>query len=222
MSLLGNAVVLIWNDIVDEGRDGFYAWHDKEHIPERLSIDGFLRGRRYRGDDASPEWLTVYEARDLRVLTGDAYLERLDNPTPLTRASVADFRNTARSICRIAETRGESTGGYVLTMQLRVDGNVPGLARFESLLARGDVLAAHAFIADDTASNAQTAEAKARAFTVPSHIVMFEAATREGIEACRSTLDAYDWPSHGATAEPCNVYVLEISRLSANLKETTS
>ena len=221
MSLLGNAVVLIWNDVVDEGRDGFYAWHDKEHIPERLSIDGFLRGRRYRGDDASPEWLTVYEARDLDVLTGDAYLERLNHPTLLTQASVKDFRNTARSICRIESTRGESTGGYVLTMQLRTDGDVPDLARFEPLLARGDVLAAHAFIADDTASNTQTAEAKARAFTVPSHIVMFEAATREGIEACRSMLDSYDWNGHGASAGRCNVYLLEISRLSAHFKELT-
>ena len=222
MSLLGNAVVLIWNDVVDEARDGFYAWHDKEHIPERLSIDGFLRGRRYRGDAASPEWLTVYEARDLNVLTGDAYLERLNNPTPLTQASVKHFRNTARSICRIESTRGESTGGYVLTMQLRIDGNVPDLARFESLFERGDVLAAHLFIADDTASNTQTAEAKARAFTVPSHILMFEAATREGIEACRETLDATDWARYGATTERSNVYVLEISRLSVNLKELTS
>ncbi|SAK90213.1 hypothetical protein AWB80_06399 [Caballeronia pedi] len=218
MSLLGKAVVLIWNDVVAEARDGFYEWHDKEHIPERLSLDGFLRGRRYRGDDASPEWLTVYEARDLDVLTGAAYLERLDNPTPLTRASVKHFRNTARSICTIDATRGDSTGGYVLTLHMRVDehaGTVP--AFFDDLLARGDVLAMHRFIADEGASNVQTAEAKERAFTVPSHILMFEAATRDGVEACRRALDAHDWASNGALAERAQVYALEISRLSQSL-----
>jgi hypothetical protein len=221
MSLLGNAVVLIWNDVVEEGRDGFYAWHDKEHIPERLALEGFLRGRRYRGEHASPEWLTVYEARDMDVLTGDAYLERLNHPTPLTRASVKDFRNTARSICRIAETRGESTGGYVLTLQLRVSPDASDeLQRFAAgtlfpqLLERGDVLAAHLFAADETASNAQTAEARERAFTVPGRVLMIEAATQAGIEACRKALDSTNWARHGAQAAASNVYVLEISRLS--------
>ncbi|WP_321800671.1 DUF4286 family protein [Caballeronia sp. J97] len=229
MSLLGNAVVLIWNDVAEAGRDGFYAWHDKEHIPERLSIDGFLRGRRYRGERASPEWLTVYEARDMNVLTGDAYLERLNRPTPLTRASVKEFRNTARSICRIAGTRGESTGGHVLTMQLRANDSASAALQrfavdtlFARLLERGDVLAAHLFSADDSASNVQTAEAEERAFTVPSRVLMIEAATQAGIEACRTTLDATDWARHGAHADPSNVYVLEISRLSANFKEITS
>ncbi|SAL14149.1 hypothetical protein AWB71_00481 [Caballeronia peredens] len=224
MSLLGKAVVLIWNDVVAQARDGFYEWHDKEHIPERLALDGFLRGRRYRGDNASPEWLTVYEARDMDVLTGDAYLERLNNPTPLTRASVAHFRNTARSICRIAETRGDSTGGYVLTLQLRTeDDAADALQRhvaatlFPALLERGDVLAAHFFIADDPASNLQTAEAKERAFTVPSRVLMIEAATAEGIACCRAMLDATHWTRYGANADASNVYVLEISRLSRTL-----
>src|SRR5262249_12832121 len=128
------------------------------------------------------------------------------------------------SICRIDATHGESTGGYVLTLQLRVNDREQALAGcirtqppFEPLLARGDVLAAHHFVADDSASNVQTAEAKERAFTVPSHILMFEAARLDGIEACRDALDSYDWSSHGATAERCNVYALEISRLSKAL-----
>jgi hypothetical protein len=214
MSLMGKAVVLIWNDVTQEGREGFYAWHDKEHIPERLSLDGFLRGRRYRGNDASPEWLTVYEARDMSVLTGEAYLERLNHPTPLTQASVKDFRNTARSICSIESTQGDSTGAYVLTMQMRMEKSFPS---FDALLARGDVLAMHRFIADESASNVQTEEAKARAFTVPSHIVVIEAATQQGIDICRETLDAFDWASHGIAAERCNVYTLEITRLSKSL-----
>ncbi len=46
-ALLGAGVVLVWNDITEQGREQFYDWHDKEHIPERLAIPGFRRGRRY-------------------------------------------------------------------------------------------------------------------------------------------------------------------------------
>jgi len=47
MSLSGSGVIAIWNDITEEGRANFYEWHDREHIPERVGIPGFLRGRRY-------------------------------------------------------------------------------------------------------------------------------------------------------------------------------
>lgn len=54
MSLLGKAVVAIWNDILPEGRDNFIEWHNREHIPERVSIPGFLRGRRYIAEQGVP------------------------------------------------------------------------------------------------------------------------------------------------------------------------
>ena len=82
MSLLGKAVVAIWNDITPEGRRTFIEWHNREHIPERVAIPGFHRGRRYVAIEASPEYFTLYEARDAGVLVSDAYLERLNAPTP--------------------------------------------------------------------------------------------------------------------------------------------
>ena len=47
MSLAGEGAVAIWHDIAPEGREDFYAWHGEEHMPERVGIPGFLRGRRY-------------------------------------------------------------------------------------------------------------------------------------------------------------------------------
>ncbi len=87
-ALLGNAAVLIWNDVAPEGRDQFYRWHDREHIPERLALPGFLRGRRLACTGHSPEWLTIYEADDLDVLTSPEYLARLNAPTPATTATL--------------------------------------------------------------------------------------------------------------------------------------
>ena len=69
MSLMGSAVVAIWNDITDEGRANFYEWHNREHIPERIGIEGFLRGRRYIATEGSPAYFTLYEVRDTAVLS---------------------------------------------------------------------------------------------------------------------------------------------------------
>jgi hypothetical protein len=224
MSLLGSAVVLIWNDVEEAARTDFYAWHNKEHIPERLSIDGFLRGRRYRGASAAPEWLTVYEAVDLATLTGPAYIERLNNPTPATQASVKHFRNTARSICQIDHSRGESTGAYVITLQLRVEKDsaarlVEWVSKdlFARMLQRPDVVAAHLFTADTDASNVKTTEARHRGgvFAVPSRVLLIECTTEHGASETARVLNEIEWQQYAAAGESCQIYTLEISRLGS-------
>src|SRR5580700_2090419 len=67
-------------------------WYLAEHVPERLAVPGFESFERYeRLDDvaaastAHREYLTTYRVRSLAVLTSPEYLQRLDNPTPLTR-----------------------------------------------------------------------------------------------------------------------------------------
>jgi len=47
MSLAGEGAVAIWHDLDPVAREQFYAWHGEEHMPERVGIPGFLRGRRY-------------------------------------------------------------------------------------------------------------------------------------------------------------------------------
>lgn len=119
-ALLGEGAVLVWNDVVSAGREQFYEWHDKEHIPERLAIPGFRRGRRYVRPGHSPEWLTMYEAADLDVVVSPAYLERLNTPTPATVDTLRYFRNTSRAVCRIVHSVGSSSGGHVLALRLDV------------------------------------------------------------------------------------------------------
>jgi hypothetical protein len=73
-ALLGYGAVVVWNDVAQVGRDQFYAWHDKQHMPERLELPGFRRGRRFARPGHSPEWLTMYEANDLSVVSSLEYL----------------------------------------------------------------------------------------------------------------------------------------------------
>src|SRR5262245_43214728 len=108
-ALMGSGAVLVWNDVAEEGRRQFYDWHDKEHIPERLAIPGFRRGRRYSRPNHSPEWFTMYEADDLAVVTSPKYLERLNAPTSATQETLKYFRNTSRAVCRVAGSMGTSS-----------------------------------------------------------------------------------------------------------------
>ena len=48
--LAGDGAVAIWNGIAEAGRAEFYAWHLHEHMPERVGIPGFVRGRQASAD----------------------------------------------------------------------------------------------------------------------------------------------------------------------------
>ena len=61
-----------------EGFSDFYEWHDREHIPERVDIDGFQRGRRYISVAGAPRFFTLYNVRDPSVMKG----------SPITAASM--------------------------------------------------------------------------------------------------------------------------------------
>jgi hypothetical protein len=65
----------------------FNAWYDEEHLPERLSIPGFLSARRWVADCAPGEgkYLATYELESAAVLQSAAYLEKFKNQTPWSR-----------------------------------------------------------------------------------------------------------------------------------------
>ncbi len=113
MPLLGRGVLAIWNGIAAEAEDEFIAWHVREHIPERVSLPGFLRGRRYVAIDGFPKFFNFYETEAADVLTSPAYLARLDAPTAWTRKVVAHFSDTSRTVCDVSWSFGNGEGGFV-------------------------------------------------------------------------------------------------------------
>lgn len=189
MSLSGSGVIAIWNDITDEGRANFYEWHDREHIPERVGIPGFLRGRRYIALSGTPEYFTLYEVHNKSVLTGPDYLARLNSPTEWTTRSVQHFRNTSRSLCDVELSLGAGSGGLIGTIRFDCDPKkdaeildsmtktiLPDVAKEPAISA------AHICRADEGASNVKTAEQRGRAANmVPRWVVMVEGATEEAV-----------------------------------------
>jgi hypothetical protein len=222
MALAGKGAVAIWHDIAPEGRAEFYAWHGRQHMPERVAIPGFLRGRRYIAAHGAPEFFNLYETASPSVVAGADYLERLNHPTPWTLATVRHFRGVARSLCEVASSAGEGQGGLMATFRYAVE---PGGETMHRARLANDVVPAtasapniagcHLLVADEAASAVETAEKKVRAEKnlVPRWIVLVEAWGDEApfVDWCARFArgEAFD----GASAVPdWAVYQLQNSR----------
>lgn len=183
MSLAGEGAVAIWHDIAPDGRANFYAWHGQEHMPERVGIPGFLRGRRYVAIEADLEFFNLYEALSVEVLKGQDYAARVNAPTPWTLDAVRAFRSVARSICRVAYSAGPASGGLMATLRYDVAdedaaAHKAALLRrtIPDLLEMPGVAGVHLLTADAEASGVATAEQKARgvANAVPRWVLLLE------------------------------------------------
>jgi hypothetical protein len=164
--LAGEAVVAIWNGIEPDTREQFYDWHVNEHMPERVGILGFRRGRRYIAADATtqPEFFTLYEADTMPVLQGSNYADRLNDPTPATRAVTAKFTDTFRALSRVLVSHGPGMGGAMLT--IRFDCDEPHLIAVRAMVRAAAqarrITGAHLCRADTAASLVRTTETRDR------------------------------------------------------------
>lgn len=186
--LAGEAVVAIWNGIAPEMRDSFYDWHVNEHMPERVGIPGFRRGRRYVAADDSthPEFFTLYEAEAMPVLQGQDYANRLNDPTPGTRANTSQFQDTFRALSRVLVSHGPGMGGALLTVRFDCDAQhlpaVRALVRAAAEARR--VTGAHLCQGDAEASAVRTTETRGRSDirTPPACFVLVEATDPGALE----------------------------------------
>jgi hypothetical protein len=137
MPLAGQGMLLTSMDIAPEHEADFNRWYDREHLAERVAIDGFLEARRYVAHEASPKYLCLYSTRTFEVLNSEAYRARLANPTDWSRATMARFENMIRAVARITSSRGVGRGAVLGVVRLRPQASLEDNLRTE-LTARLD------------------------------------------------------------------------------------
>jgi hypothetical protein len=224
MSLAGEGLIAIWNGVTADARDDIYEWHNREHMPERVGIAGFRRGRRYSAIEADVEFFTLYETDTPLVHTGSDYTARLNAPTPWTQRSIRGFLDTSRSLCRVAASFGTGQGGLLVTYRYDV---LPGREdAHESLLAQQvlpvlasapGVVGAHLGVADRAASAVETAEKKDIAKPlVPNWVILVEGGSEAAplLAACDSALAEARLIEAGAVAPMRRgLYQLQYTRM---------
>jgi len=152
--MLGKAAIAMWWDVAPEMRAEWEDWHSSEHMPERLAIPGFLRGTRWVALSGEPSYFVLYEVTHLATITGGAYLERLNNPTPWSRKMMPQHRNMVRSLCEVRQSWGGGLPQALAT--IRFSQALPTLPKGKGLTG------AHLLQAQPMAGAPQTAEQKIR------------------------------------------------------------
>jgi len=151
MPLLGRAAMLLSFDVVDEAVDEHDRWHTEEHLPERLSIPGFLRGTRWVAVSGRPRYFVMYEVADLATLDSPPYRDRLDRPSAWTTRMMTNYRGMARALCNVVASAGAGLGSQAMLVRFtpsREDGGAirdwltEALPRLASRAGMGN---AHAF-----------------------------------------------------------------------------
>ena len=77
MPLAGKGMLLTSMDIDPADEADFNRWYDREHLQERVAIEGFIEARRYVAEQGSPKYLCLYSTESIDVLDSASYRARL-------------------------------------------------------------------------------------------------------------------------------------------------
>ena len=169
MPIAGKGMLLTSMDVDPEHEEDFNRWYDREHLEERVAIDGFIEARRYVAEDGAPKYLFLYSTQTIEVLDSPAYRNRLANPTEWSKTTMARFKNMIRRVARVTISRGKGRGAVLGIVRIRPPGGGQDTLR-EALRAALDpqfadgIVSSH-LIESDAALSEPTAEIRTRAGT---------------------------------------------------------
>jgi hypothetical protein len=127
MPLAGKGMLLTSMDIDASDEAEFNQWYDREHLLERVAIEGFLEARRYVAHQGSPKYLCLYSTATFDVLGSPAYRTALASQTDWSKANIARFKNMIRAVARITVSRGAGRGAALGIVRLRPAGDTDKL-----------------------------------------------------------------------------------------------
>ena len=119
MPIAGKGMLLTSMDVDASDETEFNRWYDREHLEERVAIDGFLEARRYVAHEACPKYLSLYSTQTFDVLDSPAYRAALANQTDWSKTNIGRFKNMIRAVARITIGRGQGRGAVLGIVRLR-------------------------------------------------------------------------------------------------------
>ena len=122
MPLRGRAFLSMWSGLLQGYERELDRWHTIEHMPERLGIPGFLRGRRYMRTASDHTMFILYEAAHIETFRSPGLLARLNDPTEWSKRVQPGLVNFLRGPCHTLISLGEGVGGALAA--IRVSGEI--------------------------------------------------------------------------------------------------
>lgn len=166
MPLAGKGMLITSMDVDAEDEDEFNIWYDREHLAERVAIDGFLEARRWIAEKASPKYFCTYSTTTFEDLSSPAYQRALANQTEWSRKNISRFKNMGRAVGRITASRGQGRGAALGVVRLRpgADGEDALRTKIRELLDPGNlagIISLHLIESDPQLSKSLTEPDKA-------------------------------------------------------------
>ena len=154
----GRGFLAIWSDIAAHDLTDYRHWLTREHTTERVTTKGFLASRVFRAarDDIN-RFFILYELVAPEVLDGEAYLTRLNAPTPWSQRIMPKLGNFMRGGGVMIARAGRGEGATILALRIEtLPGNPEKLA--EALVACDGVAAVQIGATDEARTSVRTAE----------------------------------------------------------------
>jgi hypothetical protein len=123
MPIAGQGMLLTSMDVDTEHEAEFNRWYDREHLEERVAIEGFVEARRYVAVEGSmPKYLSPYSTETFEVLDSPAYRKALANQTAWSKENIARFKNMIRGVARVTISQGTGRGAVLGVIRIRPAG----------------------------------------------------------------------------------------------------
>lgn len=225
MPLLGSAAMLLSFDIEADAVDEHDRWHTHEHLPERLSIPGFLRGTRWVATaEGQPRYMVVYEVENLATLASEAYLARLNAPSPWTARMMPHYRSMIRGLCAVLGSFGFGQGGVAALIRFAPEASSSAALNrwlLEEALPGATTLPGlgSAHLLQGAQAAAMTSEQRIRGAdrAVDSAIIVTGYDDAAVAAYAKQLCAAGGLPDHGAAEAACATYRLSYSLASAEM-----
>ena len=103
---VGTTVLVVMMEVDPADDEVFNKWYNEEHLPERMSIPGYISARRFVLDPEDGQannvmrYLCIWEMEDDSPLQSQLYKDQNAKPTPTKDAAGAVVKNRARGLYR--------------------------------------------------------------------------------------------------------------------------
>ncbi|MGY8635071.1 hypothetical protein RAD15_21580 [Bradyrhizobium sp. 14AA] len=154
----GSGFLAIWSDIEPADLVDYRHWLTREHTTERVTTKGFLACRVFRAVRADIErFFILYELETPEVLDGEAYLARLNAPTPWSQRIMPKLGNFIRGGGSMVARAGRGEGATVMALRIEALPTDPQELA-QALVACDGIAAVQIGATDEARTSVRTAE----------------------------------------------------------------
>ena len=171
MALLGKGALLNWGGVLPKHDLNYNLWHSLEHMPERMSVKGFLRAFRcvgLKGTNDNDKYFMMYDVKSKDILSSKQYLNRLNNPTDWTSKILSKYVYPSRAICEVIRTKSLTNGlsGFFVTIRyLSQNNDIKNFYNIsDEIMRQNGIFSIHCFQSDREISLIKTKEKVIRSF----------------------------------------------------------